>query len=366
MTILLCAEHGYIVSVVQPVATNALSPIIAESLRAELRHLSADLRAGMMWLRKPKCAGILLSAAIVVGATGGSGNFALASPHHAKRVRHDSAVVAKPKGPRSIAVRHHERAHARSSSLHVAKRHAKAAHTDMVPLTNTTWDNPSVAPAVSKAIENAAAASNIDPNLLSTIAWRESRFDPVARNHQSSARGLLQFTTETWLQAVREFGAANGIAGYAAAIQRSRSGALVVADPRVRAAILRLRSDPVLSTKLAAETMKRQRETMERGLGRPVTRADLYLLHVLGPSGTARFLKALAEHPNASSVEVASARVVRNAGLLARDDRPLTVANTYAAIEAMLAAQRTHSEPLLAAAPAEPALATPAEVSKAP
>jgi hypothetical protein len=230
-----------------------------------------------------------------------------------------------------------------------AVRNASMVHRGVVPLANTTWDDPAVPPAILDAIQTAAHETGIDPHLLAAIAWRESRFDPNARNQQSSAKGLLQFTSGTWLQAVRDYGSEHDVADYAAAIRTSRSGDLVVPD-QMRSAILQLRSNPVLSAKLAADSMKRERLAMEARLGRSVTSADLYLMHVLGPTGAMRFLEALAKQPNESSLKVASLKVMRNAGLLAQDSRPLTVANTYAAAKTMLDAQHVHSAPLLATA----------------
>ena len=210
-------------------------------------------------------------------------------------------------------------------------------------------------------------SSGIDPNLLAAIAWRESRFDPGARSHRSSAKGLLQFTEGTWLQAVRDHGAQHGVGAYAAAVQRQGSGALAVRDVRLRADILQRRSDPVLSARLAADGMRLQQAAMQARLGRSVRSADLYLLHVLGPSGSARFLSALAQHPGETSLRVASPKVLRNAGLLTRDHRPMTVGNTYGAVEAMLSAQHARSEQVFADTRAGQGVAAlPVEVSQAP
>ena len=233
---------------------------------------------------------------------------------------------------------------------------------------NTTWDHPILPPPVLDAIRKAAHDTGIDPNLLLAIAWRESRFDPQARNRRSSADGLLQFTSGTWLQTVHDFGAEHGAAAYAGAIHKERHGTFTVNSQHMRTAILRLRADPVLSATLAAEILERQRVAMQTLLGRRATSADLYLMHVLGPSGAARLLTALAQRPSVPSLDVASRRTLRNAGLLARDDRPMTVASTYAAVEAMLDAQRAHSEPLLAMADRKADASRPAliEVSQAP
>lgn len=251
---------------------------------------------------------------------------------------------------------------------HGETRNADAIHRDAVPLANTTWDNPEVPPAVLDAIQSAARESGVDPHLLAAIAWRESRFDPNARSQQSSAKGLLQFTTGTWLQMVRDYGSQHNVADYAAAIHTTRSGDLVVSGQQTRDDILQLRNDPILSAKLAAENMIRQRALLQTQLKRRMRPADLYLIHVLGPTGATRFLTAVAKHPTASSLDVASLTVMRNAGLLARDGKPLTVANTYAATQKMLKAQRTHSAPMLAAAKSidNTSPVMPIQVSEAP
>ena len=237
----------------------------------------------------------------------------------------------------------------RSAGVSNAVRTASAVHRGVVPLANTTWDDPAMPPTVLNAIQTAAQEAGVDPHLLTAIAWRESRFDPNALNRQSSAKGLLQFTSGTWLRAVRDYGSEHDVADYAAAIHTSRSGDLVVPE-EVKSAILDLRSNPILSAKLAADSMKRERVVMEARLGRRVTSADLYLMHVLGPAGALRFLEAVAKQPNESSLKVASLKVMRNAGLLAQDGHPLTVANTYAAAETMLDSQHQHSTLLLATA----------------
>ena len=217
-------------------------------------------------------------------------------------------------------------------------------------LVNTTWDNSAMSPAVLEAILAAAGRFEIAPELLMAIAWRESRFASAATSRLSSATGLLQFTSGTWLQTVRQFGSQHGIPEYAALVHRSRSGELTVQGLHTREAVLALRNDPILSAGLAAEVLGRQRMAMQASMGRRTTPADLYLVHVLGPSGTARFLTFLTRSPSAPVLRVASRKVLRNAGLLARDGHPLTVAGTYEAIRTMLDEQHAHFEPAVAVA----------------
>jgi hypothetical protein len=291
--------------------------------------------------------GATLAATAVHGVKSGRSSRALVprAAHAAARRSRDTRMAGanRPTHPGRSAWPSHAANHG------LALRSASAVHRGVMPLVNTAWDDPAVPPAVLDAIQTAAHESGVDPHLLTAIAWRESRFDPNALNRQSSARGLLQFTSGTWLRAVRDYGSEHDVADYAAAIHTSRSGDLVLPE-EVKSAILDLRSNPILSAKLAADSMKRERLVMEARLGRRVTSADLYLMHVLGPSGAMRFLEAVAKKPSESSLKVASFQVMRNAGLLAQDGHPLTVANTYAAANAMLDSQHLHSTLLLATA----------------
>jgi len=284
----------------------------------------------------------VVGAGSAVTMPGGS---ALAASRPMAHSGHGHSVRAASRHLRNPARGARKRSVARIVKAGHVTFHSAALHRDVVPLANTVWDNPAIPPGVMSAIQSAARESGVDPQLLAAIAWRESRFDPNAGNQHSSAKGLLQFTTGTWLQVVRNYGSEHNAGRYAAAIHRDQSGALLVSGKQMRTTILRLRNDPVLSAKLAAKNMSQQREAMQAWLGRSVTPADLYLTHVLGPSGAVRFLTAAAQHPNDSSLKVGSYDVMRNAGLLARDGRPMTVANTYAAAEAMLEAHRTRSGP---------------------
>lgn len=341
---------------------------------------------------------LMLTAVVAASTVGIPGKTAIAASHHGIYAGHAKSSLASLQHDRSAKPVHGKHTQPRSRMAADAKRHAGAArhsnsdhhpnpsrlanarrknsavrsaetmHRGALPLVNTTWDDPEVPPAVLDAIQSAARESGIDPHLLAAIAWRESRFDPNARSQQSSAKGLLQFTTGTWLQMVRDYGSQHNVADYAAAIHTDRSGDLVVSEQQMRDAILQLRNDPILSAKLAAENMMRQRTLMQVQLKRRVRPADLYLIHVLGPTGAARFLTAVAKHPKTSSLDVASLTVMRNAGLLARDGQPLSVADTYAATQSMLKAQHMHSAPLLTAskAPDKTASAMPIQVSETP
>jgi hypothetical protein len=82
------------------------------------------------------------------------------------------------------------------------------------------------------------------------IAWQESRFNAKARNRYSSAQGFLQFTTRTWLCAIRDFGARHGLVRYAYAIKTRPDGSVAVENPKLRQEILMLRTNPELQAVL--------------------------------------------------------------------------------------------------------------------
>ena len=273
-------------------------------------------------------------------------DFGAASASRAPSSKHGRAVQA---GHKRIHASH-PRSAGRIEARHARPRPAAAPAMVSGPtsLVNAVWDNPALSPAVLEALLDAAEDCQIAPDLLVSLAWRESRFAPDARSTLSSAAGLLQFTSRTWLQAVHQFGSQHGIGDYAAAIHRDRSGEYT--GQGSQAAILALRNDPALSAGMAGEVLKQHRAAMQASIGRSMMPADLYLAYVMGPASAARFLTMLRQRPSAPARGVINRRVLRNAGLLARDGHPLTVRGTYDAVRMMLDDYHAHFEPFIAVA----------------
>ena len=188
--------------------------------------------------------------------------------------------------------------------------------------------------SIAYVITEARRKCRLDPSLLLAIAYKESSFNPKALNRHSSARGLLQFTNTTWLTVIRDFGPRYGLGRYAAAIETDQDGRLTIKNHRLRRAILTLRDDPVLQAIMMAERLEQERAPLELRIGRPATPVDLYFLHMLGPTGAARFLTDLTEHPDTSSLDVVDAVAPVNPGLFVKDGRPRSVAETYSLIRA--------------------------------
>lgn len=145
---------------------------------------------------------------------------------------------------------------------------------------------------VTQALKRASAATGAGLEFLKKMAARESGFDPSAKAKTSSAAGLFQFIDQTWLGAVKQYGAKHGLQDFAADITRDASGRYSVADASRRKEVLDLRFDPEASAALAGEIANENQQHLERRLGRAVSSADLYTAHFLGPAGAVKLLSA--------------------------------------------------------------------------
>jgi hypothetical protein len=117
-------------------------------------------------------------------------------------------------------------------------------------------------------------------NTVSKIIGVESSGNPTAKNPKSSATGLGQFISGTWLGMIKK---------YRPDLMQGRSTAQILA----------LRTDPTISremtTKLTQET-----EAFLNANGLPVTEGNLYLGHFLGTGGARSVLQAPDDMPLAS------------------------------------------------------------------
>ncbi|OAN51284.1 hypothetical protein A6A04_16680 [Paramagnetospirillum marisnigri] len=154
---------------------------------------------------------------------------------------------------------------------------------------------------VVSGIREAADTTGVSFNYLLAQATQESGLDPQARNKRSSAAGLFQFTTPTWLDMIKRHGAEHGLDAEAAAIVKGEDGKLDVKDKALKKAILDLRKDPKLSSIMAAEFAKDNAKVLERRLGRAATASDLYLAHFLGAGGAARVIEGMEDNPRHSA-----------------------------------------------------------------
>ena len=162
--------------------------------------------------------------------------------------------------------------------------------------------------AVRRAIDRATGAVGVDAGYLTVVAARESRFNPARRAQGTTAAGLYQFTEDTWLRAVKVFGARHGLGVYARQIVVDDDGGLAMARPGARAKLLQLRDDALLSALMAAELARDNKARLARLLGRRVTPAETYLAHLLGVTQAARLIDAARSAPRSSRPTSRTAR----------------------------------------------------------
>jgi len=155
-----------------------------------------------------------------------------------------------------------------------------------------------VAAPVMDAMQNASVRTGVDFDYLVDVARVESGYNPTAKASTSSARGLYQFTKQTWLATLDRHGANHGMAWAADAIGRDASGRLTVTDPTLRQQIFDLRDDPTAASTMAAALTGDNRDYLESRIGRGAEPVDLYLAHFLGSGGAAKFLTALDANPD--------------------------------------------------------------------
>lgn len=163
---------------------------------------------------------------------------------------------------------------------------------------------------VVEAIRRGAAETGADFDYLLRTAERESALDPRARAPTSSATGLFQFIEQTWLGMVHNEGARFGLDAEAQAITRRADGRYAVADPGQRNAILSLREDPAIASKLAGALTDSNQAQLARSLGREPRPADLYIAHFLGAGSAATLIDTAQRDPgrNAAAMFPEAAR----------------------------------------------------------
>lgn len=164
-------------------------------------------------------------------------------------------------------------------------------------------------------LRQASRSAGVDFGYLVSQAAQESGFRTDAQAKTSSARGLFQFVDNTWLEMVRDYGAKYGLGEQAAQITRGSDGRPRVSDPEQRQAILALRDDPRLSSAMAAEYARLNRDILAREFGAEASKTDLYLGHFLGPNGASKFLGALRENSQAFAADLLPDAAASNPGV---------------------------------------------------
>ncbi len=172
----------------------------------------------------------------------------------------------------------------------------------------------SVSTGVVALVAREGVQSGMDPRYLVRLAKRESDFDPFAASPSSTAFGLFQFTENTWLCSLKDFGPGIGVQG-STAIRRDRRGVCETSVPEERSRLLALRSDAILSTRIAAAFSRSNYRFLSLELGRRPSVTELYVLHFFGQDAGLRFLKAYSLRPSVSAFSLAPAAAAANVSI---------------------------------------------------
>jgi hypothetical protein len=180
------------------------------------------------------------------------------------------------------------------------------------------------------ALRQASAQTGSDFSYLLGTAMRESSLKPQAKSTSSSAAGLFQFVSQTWLGMVKQSGAKYGLGSYADAIHKDSHGRYRADNPSDRQAILALRNDPKISALMAGEYARQTKTQLESRLGRDVCGGELYAAHFLGPGAACRLIELNGSKPNADAAACFPAAAEANRSVFYhRDGAPKTVREVY-------------------------------------
>jgi hypothetical protein len=156
----------------------------------------------------------------------------------------------------------------------------------------------------SQAIADASRQTGMSFDYLMAQARIESSLDPNAKAATSSAAGLFQFTSQTWLSTMSKHGQSHGMQWAVNAIVRDSSGRFSVSDPVLRQQIMNLRYDADASALMAARFADDNAHTLRAELGIEPEPVDLYIAHFLGAKGATDFLSAWRSNPDQSAAPI--------------------------------------------------------------
>ena len=172
-------------------------------------------------------------------------------------------------------------------------------------------------------IRRVAESQNADFRYLLNQAKLESGLNPSARASTSSAAGLFQFTSGTWMNMVMRHGDKVGLASEA---QNLRTNLASSAD---RAQILSMRNEPYLATALAAHLAADNAQRLAAAGHKYIGPTELYMAHFLGAGGANTFLNGLRDKPLEPAAHALPAAAAANASVFFNNRTPLSYQDIY-------------------------------------
>lgn len=173
------------------------------------------------------------------------------------------------------------------------------------------------------SIQKAARANQVDFDYLLTQAKVESALNPEAKAKTSSATGLFQFTSGTWLNVVRRHGDKVGLSAEAAALNNPN-----VSDASV-SKVLALRKEPHIAAELAARFALDNAKALNAAGHASIGPTELYLAHFLGAGGATTFLNGLRDNPDRAAASALPQAANANTPIFYNGAKPRSYREIY-------------------------------------
>lgn len=145
----------------------------------------------------------------------------------------------------------------------------------------------------------------VDENLMLKTAAIESDFSGNAGTSTTSAKGLYQFTNDTWKDMIGRHG--------------KKYGYDATTSPM----------DPKASAIMAAHYFKDNVKSISGSTNRPIGVTEAYISHLLGPGGAKKFFKELDNNPNATAAQVLPDAAAANTSIFYNGNTPRTIGEVY-------------------------------------
>ena len=209
---------------------------------------------------------------------------------------------------------------------------------------------------VTTIIQRAAQNNQQDFNFMLAQARIESGLNPAAKAKTSSAAGLYQFTSGTWMDLVKRHGDKVGLDESARLLRSGNITSIEKSD------LLAKRHDPALSSELAARFAIENAQTLQRSGHEKVGAAELYIAHFLGPHGANTFLNGLKTQPDAPAAQALPQAANANTQIFYSGGKPRSYADIFGQLQ-----KKFNVETPSQVAPANPAPVSirPAAIVKA-
>lgn len=191
------------------------------------------------------------------------------------------------------------------------------------------------------AFKAAADATGASFDQLARTAARESDTRPDLASKTSSAKGLFQFVDQTWFELIKKEGPSVGLERLAGEITSDGKGNWSVADPKEKARILALKTDPLVASVMAGKFTESNSRVLADSLGRAPTDGELYAAHVLGAAGATKLIRMSETEPTATASLAFPKAAAANPGLFyGKDGKPRTAAELLGRLTASDAGTR--------------------------